>query len=172
MKEKTIKYFRGKRVGTETYYKGDAFITKRYYDDKANNLKEMVTLKGTSKEVKHFTVSGILAKRENFVKGVRHGIETRYVIPKADESIKSTKRYQDGKLHGECMTYDQTGKIIKQEVFALGKLVLKCLRKKDLNNHIESIEIVDTGSLKHIPEIDYDRLESYKREHPEWFKKA
>ena len=172
MKEKTIKYFRGKRVGTETYYEGDAFITKHYYDDKANNLKEMITLKGTNKEIKHFTASGILSKTENFVKGVRHGIETRYIIPKADESVKSTKRYQDGKLHGECMTYDQKGKIIKQEVFALGKLVLKYLRKKDLNNGIESIEIVDKESLKHIPETDYNKLEKYEREHPEWFKKA
>ncbi len=172
MEEKTVKYFRGKRVGTETYYEGDAFITKRYYDDKANNVKEMVTVKGTSKEIKHFTASGVLSKTENFLKGVRHGIETRYVIPKADESIKSTKRYQDGKLHGECMTYDQTGKIIKQEVFALGKLVLKYLRKKDLDNEIEGIEIIDKESLKHIPETDYDTLESYKSEHPEWFKKA
>ena len=171
MEEKTIKYFRGKRVGTETYYEDDAFITKRYYDDKANNVKEMVTVKGTSKEVKHFTASGVLSKTENFLKGIRHGIETRYVIPKADESVKSTKTYKDGKVHGECMTYDQTGKIIKQDVFALGKLVLKYARKKDLANDIEGVEIVDKESLKHLPEIEYDKLQACKTENPEWFKK-
>jgi len=171
VEEKTIKYFRGKRVGTETYYEGDAFITKRYYDDKANNVKEMVTVKGTSKEIKHFTASGVLSKRENFLKGIRHGIETRYVIPKADESVKSTKAYENGKLHGECMTYDQTGKIIKQEVFALGKLVLKYVRKKDLDNDIEGIEIVDKESLKHLPEAAYERLQAFMTENPEWFKK-
>ena len=171
MEEKTIKYFRSKRVGTETYHEGDTFITKRYYDDKANNLKEVVTVKGTSKEVKYFTASGVLSKRENFVKGVRHGLETRYIIPKADESVKSTKTYQDGKLHGECMTYSQTGSIVKQEVFALGKLVLKYTRSKDLSNDIVGIEIVDKESLKHLPETAYDELQIHKTEHPEWFKK-
>ena len=171
MEEKTIKYFRGKRVGTETYHEGDTFITKRYYDDKANNVKEMVTVKGTSKEIKHFTASGVLSKTENFLKGIRHGVETRYIIPKADESVKSSKTYDNGKLHGECMTYDQTGKIIKQEVFALGKLVLKYVRKKDLTNDIESIEIVDKESLKHIPETAYDKLQVHMTDNPEWFKK-
>ena len=125
LENKITKYHRGKRVDTETYHEGDAFITKRYYDDKNNNLKEIVTVKGTSKEIKHFTSSGVLSKTENFVKGVRHGIETKYIIPKADESIKSTKTYEDGKLHGECITYDHNGDIIKQESFAFGKRVSK-----------------------------------------------
>jgi len=171
MEEKTIKYFRCKRVGTETYYENDAFITKCYYDDKANNVKEMVTVNGTSKKIKHFTASGVLSKTENFFKGIRHGIETRYIIPKADDSVKSTKTYEDGKLHGECMTYDQTGRIIKQEVFVLGKLVLKYLRKKDLANDIEGIEIVDKESLKHLPETAYDKLQTCMAENPKWFKK-
>ncbi len=171
MEEKTTKYFRGKRVGTETYYEGDTFITKRYYDDKANNLKEIVTVKGTSKEIKHFTASGVLSKTENFVKGIRHGIETRYVIPKANESVKSTKTYEDGKLHGECITYDQKGKIIKQEVFALGKLVLKYVRKEDLANDIEGIEIVDKENVENLPKAAYDKLQANMTDNPEWFKK-
>lgn len=171
MEEKAIKYYRGKRVATETYHEGNAFITKRYYDDKNNNVKEIVTVKGTSKEIKYFTASGVLSKRENFLKGVRHGIETRYVIPKADESVKSTKTYKDGKLHGECITYGQNGDIVKQEVFALGKLVLKYVRKKDLTNDIEGIEIIDKESLKHLPETAYDKLQAYMTNNPEWFKK-
>ena len=169
MEEKVTKYLRGKRVGTETYYEGDAFITKQYYDDKANNVKEIVTVRGTSKEIKYFTVNGVLSKTENFRKGVRHGIETRYVIPKADESVKSTKTYENAKLHGECMTYGSSGNVIKQEVFALGKLVLKYVRKKDLDNEVEGIEIVDKESLKHLPEAAYDKLQSYMTENPEWF---
>ncbi|MGB5963948.1 MAG: hypothetical protein WBF77_09760 [Sulfurimonadaceae bacterium] len=171
MEEKTIKYYRGKRVATETYYEGDAFITKRYYDDKNNNVKEIVTVKGTSKEIKYFTASGVLSKRENFVKGIRHGVETRYFIPKANESVKSTKTYEDGKLHGECITYNQNDEIIKQEVFALGKLVLKYLREEGLSNDIESIEIVDKENVENLPKAAYDKLQADMTEHPEWFKK-
>ena len=69
------------------------------------------------------------------------------------------------------MTYGQNGNVIKQEVFALGTLVLKYVRKKDLDNEVEGIEIVDKESLKHLPEAAYDKLQSYMTENPEWFKK-
>ena len=171
MEEKTIKYYRGKRVSTEAYPDGDTFVTKRYYDDKNNNVKEIVTVKGTSKEIQYFTASGVLSKRENFVKGIRHGVETRYVIPKANESVKSTKTYEDGKLHGECITYNQSDNIIKQDVYALGKLVLKYVRKEDSTNDIESIKIVDKENVDNLPKAEHDKLQANMKENPEWFTK-
>ncbi|MDA3947119.1 MAG: hypothetical protein PF439_10630 [Helicobacteraceae bacterium] len=171
MQEKKTTYYRAARVATETYHEDDAFITKRYYDDKSNTLKEIVTVRGTSKEIKHFTPSGVLSKKENFVKGVRHGIETRYVIPKANESVKSSKTYEDGKLHGECITYDQHDKIIKQELFALGKLVVQYIRKDDLANDIEAVKIVDKENIEKLPKAAYDKLQADMTNNPEWFTK-
>lgn len=77
------------------------------------------------KEVKHFTAKDVLAKLEHFAGDIRHGVEIKYFIPKANCSVKSSKMYENGKLHGESITYNENDEIIKHEVFADGKLVLK-----------------------------------------------
>ncbi|MDQ7062167.1 MAG: hypothetical protein Q9M43_14025 [Sulfurimonas sp.] len=64
-------------------------------------------------------------KEDHFVDGKRHGIETKYMVSKNNKTVKSTKTYSEGKLHGECLTYNATGEVIKQEIFEHGKLVSK-----------------------------------------------
>ncbi len=170
MQEKTIKYYRAKRIGSESYKEGDAFITKIYYDDKKNSVKERTKVTGAHKEVNHFTSNGVFAKSENFLNDKRHGIETKYAISKANASVKSTKTYEEGKLHGESITYDLNDKIIKQEVFAFGKLVLKYLRKEGDTNEITGIEIIDQDNVEKLPTAELEKLQAHKKEHPEWFK--
>ena len=84
--------------------------------------------------------------------------------------MKSTKTYEEGKLHGESITYDLNDRIIKQELFALGKLVLKYLRKEGDTNEIAGIEIVDQDSVDKLPTAELEKLQAHKKEHPEWFK--
>lgn len=67
----------------------------------------------------------MLSKIENFVNGKREGVETRYLVSKAPKTVKSTKTYVDGKLHGESITYDENSLIIKKEIFEFGKKVVK-----------------------------------------------
>jgi len=120
-KSKIIKYQNG-NVQTETYKDEDTFVTKHYYNGKDAYVKELIYLKDGITEVKHFTTKGVLAKIEHFVDEKRHGLETKYFISKAG-NIKSTKSYENGKLHGEKVTYNEDGEIIKNEIFADGKLV-------------------------------------------------
>lgn len=155
---------------TETYEEDGAFITKHYFNDKKNQVRERILVEGETKQVNTFTENGVLAKSENFLHDKRHGVETKYFIPKANKSIKSTKTYADGKLHGESITYSMNDEIIKQELFALGKLVFKYLRDDAFD--IVGITVVDTESVAHLPETDRETLEVFMSDKPEWFKKS
>lgn len=158
MKEncKTTNY-PSKNIATETYKDGDTFVTKHYYDRKDAYVRELIYLKDGIKEVKHFTVNGVLAKLEHFAGDIRDGLEIKYFIPKANSSIKSSKTYENGKLHGESLTYNENDEIIKHEVFALGKLVLKYL-PKGAHEKI-NIQIVDEENLIHLPKAEYEKLQ-------------
>jgi len=153
MKEnyKTSNYPGGK-LKSETYTEDDTLVTKLYHNSKIRFFKELTTEKDGIKEVKHFTLNGVLSKIEYFKGDKREGIETKYLVSKANESIKSTKIYHDGKLHGECITYNENGEIIKQEVFVLGKVILKYLREDDNSNEITSINMIDEESISELPE--------------------
>ena len=132
MKEnQKIIYYPNKNIQTESYKLGDAFITRHFYNAKDAYVREFITIENGVKEIKHFTEKGVLAKIEHFVGDKREGIETKYFISKADKSVKSTKTYSDGKLHGECLTYNDNAQIIKREVFADGKLVSKDFASKE-----------------------------------------
>ncbi len=171
MKEKYTKSsYPSKNLEFETYYEGDTFITKHYHNQKSAYIKELTTLTDGTKEIKHFTVKGVLAKIEYFVDDKRHGVETKYFIPKANKSVKSTKIYDDGKLHGECITYNDNDEIIKQEVYALGKLTLKYLR--DEGHNIIKIQIVDKDSEANLPKAEYEKLQRNIEEKPDLFSHA
>ena len=170
MSEKvTKKLYKNKNIETETYTQDDAVITKHYYNDKNNHVRERILIKGDSKEVNSFTKEGVFSKSENFLNDLRDGIETRYVVSKANKSIKSTKTYAKGKLHGESITYNLNDQIIKQEVFALGKLVFKYIRDEDLE--IIGIEIVAKESVDNLPVTERDTLNAFMATKPEWFTK-
>ena len=119
--QKIIKYQSG-NIEMETYQDGETFVKKHYYNAKDAYVKELSYLKDGIKKVKYFTEKGVLSKLNYFVDDKRHGLETKYFISKADGSIKSTKSYENGKLHGENIIYNEKGEIIKREIFALGKL--------------------------------------------------
>ena len=163
----TKKLYKSKNIQTETYTQDDAFITKHYYDDKNNHVRERILIKGPNKEVNSFTQEGVLARSENFLNDLREGLDTKYIISKADKSIKSTKNYAKGKLHGESTTYNLSGNIIKQELFAMGKRVFKYLR--DESFEINGVEMLDNDSIDKLPTIDADKLRSYMNDKPEWF---
>ncbi|EDZ62066.1 hypothetical protein SMGD1_0196 [Sulfurimonas gotlandica GD1] len=165
-KHKIINY-PSKNIKTETYILGDTFTTKHYYDAKDAYVRELINTENGITEVKHFTVKGVLSKLEHFVDDKRQGVETRYSIAKANKSVKSTKTYDNGKLHGECITYNDNNEIIKQEVFALGKLVFKYLRKDSVD--ITNVQIVDKDSVENLPKSEYEKLQQNMQEHPEWF---
>lgn len=168
MKEKYARTdYPSKNIKSETYYENGAFITKLYHDDKSTYVKEFITLTDGTKEIKHFTVKGVFAKLEYFVQDKRHGVETKYFIPKANKSVKSTKIYDDGKLHGESTTYNDNDEIIKQEVYALGKLTLKYLR--DDSHNIIKIQIVDKDNVTNLPKAEYEKLQRNIEEKPELF---
>ncbi len=170
MKEKlTATNYPSKNLKCETYYENGVFVTKNYYDDKRGYVKELINLKDEIKEIKHFTPNGVLSKLEYYLQDKRHGLETKYFIPKANKSIKTTKTYDDGKLHGECITYDENSKIIKQEVYALGKVVLKYLRTNSDNNDITNIQLVDKDNVINLPTTEYEKLQHNLKENPHWF---
>ncbi len=157
MKEKhKISKYPSKNTKTETYNDGDTFVTKHYYDAKDAYVKESIHLKDGIQEIKHYTAQGILSKLEHFVEDKRDGQEIKYIVSKADKSIKSTKIYADGKLHGESITYNLHNKIIKHEVYALGKLVLKYFREDD-SDQITKVEVIDKDNISNLPTIEYDK---------------
>jgi len=121
-KHKIIKY-PGGNTKTETYQDGDTFVTKHFYKGKDAYVKELIYLKDGITKIKHHNERGVVTKIEHFVDDKRHGIETKYFVSKADGSIKSTKSYENGKLHGPKITYNEKGEVIKEEMFADGKLV-------------------------------------------------
>lgn len=166
MKEKQkITYYPNKNKKTETYIDGDTFVTKHFHNEKDAYVKERINLKGGVKEVKHFTNKGILSKLGYYVEDKRHGVETKYSVPKANESVKSTKTYSDGKLHGEAITYNDDKEIIKHELFALGKLTLKYLHKN--SSDISGVQIIDKDNIDNLPKEEYDKLQEYMEKHPE-----
>ncbi len=123
MKEKTkISYYPSRNKKTEIYNEDETLVTKLYHDAKDAYVKEFTREKDGAKEIKHLNVNGIVSKLEHFVDGKRDGIETKYLVSKANKTVKSTKTYHEGKLHGECKTYNAVGDIIKQEVFVHGQL--------------------------------------------------
>jgi antitoxin component YwqK of YwqJK toxin-antitoxin module len=155
-----------KNIKTETYEDGDTCVTKHYYDAKDAYVKELIYLKDGIKKVKHLTAKGVASKLEHFVEDKRHGLETKYFISKADGSVKSTKNYDNGKLHGENITYNENGEIIKHEVYAAGKPVLKYLRKDSNSNDITNVQILDKDNVENLPKIDYEKLQSNIEDNP------
>jgi len=162
MKEnsKTTKYPSGNKK-VETSQEGDTFITKHFYDTKDAYTRELIYLKDGIQEIKHYTREGILSKIDHYVDDKRDGLETKYLVSKANSSVKSTKLYANGKLHGENITFNLSGAIIKHEVYALGKLVLKYLRNSSDNNDITSVEIINKDYIVNLPKIEYDKLQSH-----------
>jgi len=122
-KSKIIKFQNG-NTQTETYQDGDIFVTKHYHNGKDAYVKELIYLKDGVKTVKHINSKGVASKLEHFVNDKRDGIEIKYFVSKADGSIKSTKSYKNGKLHGPKITYNENGEIIKNEIFLDGKIVV------------------------------------------------
>ncbi|QOY51137.1 hypothetical protein [Candidatus Sulfurimonas baltica] len=170
MREKhKISNYPSKNIKTETYKLGETFVTKNYYDAKDAYVRELINEENGVKEVKHFTVKGVLAKLEYFIEDKRHGVETKYFIPKANKSVKSTKTYDDGKLHGECITYNDNDEIIKQEVYAAGKLILRYLRNDSNTNDITNIQIVDKDNIENLPKIEYEKLQDNMEKNSDWF---
>ena len=162
MKEnQKITKYPSKNIKTETYKDGDTFVTKHYYDAKDAHVKELIYLKDGIKKVKHITAKGVVSKLEHFVQDKRQGQETKYFISKANGSVKSTKNYDDGKLNGENITYNENCEIIKHEVYAAGKLVLKYLREDSDSNDITNVEILDKDNVENLPKIEYEKLQSY-----------
>ncbi len=124
MKEnQKIKKYQSGNIETETYQDGEIFVTKLFYNAKDAYVKELSYLKDGVKKVKYYTEKGVLSKLDYFVDDKRHGLETKYFISKADGTVKSTKSYENGKLHGEKITYNEKGEVIKREIFDDGKLV-------------------------------------------------
>ena len=168
MKEKyKVTNYPSKNMQTETYKVGEVFITKHYYDAKDAYIRELIHIEEGVKEVKHFSVKGVLAKVEYFVDEKRHGVETKYSLVKADKSIKSTKTYENGKLHGRCITYNYNSNIIKEEVYANGKLTFKYLRD-DLHK-VTNIQIIDKDNVDNLPKAEYETLQDDMQKNPEWF---
>ena len=158
-KYKIIKY-PSSNIKIETYEDGDTSVTKHYYDAKDAYVKELIYLKDGIRKIKHTNINGVVTKLEHFVDDKRQGMETKYFISKADGSIKSTKIYDNGKLHGENITYNENAEIIKHEVFALGKRVIKYLRESNDNNDITGVEIIDKDNVENLPKIEYEKLET------------
>jgi len=98
---------------------------------------------------------------EHFVQEKREGLETKYFISKANGTVKSTKMYDKGKLHGDNITYNEIGDIIKHEVFALGKPVVKYLRESDENNDITGVTIIDKDSITKLDAEQQEKLQKY-----------
>jgi len=164
-KHKIIKY-PSSNIKIETYIDGDTSVTKHYYDARDAYVKELIYLKDGIKKIKHTNVNGVVTKLEHFVEDKREGQEIKYFISKADGSIKSTKIYADGKLHGENITYNENAEIIKHEVYTMGKRVLKYLRENSENNEITNVEILDKEQIVNLPKIESEKLQTYMENNP------
>ena len=156
-----ITKFPSRNINTETYQDGDTFVTKHFYDEKDAYVKELIYLKDGIKKIKHITTKGDVSKIEHFVEDKRQGEEIKYFLGKAKGNVKSSKIYHDGKLHGDNITYNDNGEIIKHEVFAQGKRVLKYLRENSDNNDITKVEILDKENVENLPKIEYEKLQTH-----------
>lgn len=161
-KQKIIKYPSG-NTKTETYTDGDTFVTKHFYDGKDAYVRELIYLKDGISKIKHTTAQGVVSKLEHFAGDKRQGQETKY---KANGGVKSTKMYDEGKLHGSNITYNENGEIIKHEVFAQGKRVLKYLREDSDSNDITNVEILDEDNVVNLPKEEYEILQTYLENDP------
>ncbi len=159
-KQKIIKFPNG-NIKTETYMDGETSVTKHYHTGRDAYVRELISVTDGITKIKHINTQGVTIKLEHFVDDKRDGLETKYLVSKADGSIKSTKMYENGKLHGENITYNDNAEIIKHEVFAQGKRVVKYLRENDENNDITSVEIIDKENLENLPKEEYDKLQTY-----------
>ena len=159
-KKKIIKFQNG-NTKTETYQEGDTLVTRHFHTGKNAYVKELILVKDGITKIKHITDKGITSKVEHFLADKRQGLETKYFVSRANGTIKSTKTYDNGILHGENITYNEIGEIIKHEVFALGKPVLKYLRENDDNNDITSVEIIDKDSITNLPISEQEKLKNY-----------
>jgi len=159
-KNKTTKYPSGNKK-TDISQDGDTLVTKHFYDAKNAYVRELIYLKDGVQEIKYYTEQGVLSKVDHYVEEKRHGLETKYLVSKANSVVKSTKIYDNGKLHGENITYNPFGLVIKHEVFALGKRVLKYTRDTSENSEISSVEIIDKEGVINLPKEEYDKLQSY-----------
>lgn len=159
-KQKITKYPGGNKK-TETFIEDGISITKHFYNEKDAYVKELISLKDGIKTIKHITSQGIVSKLEHFLDDKRHGEEIKYIVSKADGSIKSTKVYDNGKLHGQSIIYNQSAQIIKHEVYALGKLSLTYLRENTEHNDITSVNIVDKENLINLPIHEYEKLQTH-----------
>jgi len=149
----------GGNIKTETYTEGDTSVTKHYHTGKNAYVKEFITLKNGITEIKHLNPYGLISKLEYFKGDKREGVETKYLVSKANRCIKSTKTYKDGKLHGECITYNANAKIIKQEHFVLGKVVLKYLRADEESNDITAVTMIDEASIELLEQSQIDLIQ-------------
>ena len=156
-KQKITSYPGGNKK-TETYKDGDIFVTKHFYNAKDAYVKEFISLKDGITEIKHYTEKGVLSKLDHFMEEKRHGEEIKYLVSKANKSVKSSKIYDNGKLHGQSITYNENGEIIKHEVFANGKRVLKYLREDSDSNEITGVEILDEESVANLPKEESEKL--------------
>jgi len=155
-----ITYYPSKKIKTETYDDGVTSVTKHYYDAKDAYVRELIYVKDGITQIKHTTKSGVVSKVEHFVNDKREGLETKYIVAKADGSVKSTKMYNNNKLHGENITYNNRAKIIKHEVFAQGKLVVKYFREDENHNDITEVEIIDKDNVANLPELEREKLQN------------
>ena len=162
MKEKkTIIKFQNGNTKTETYQEGDTLVTRHFHNGRNAYVKELIHVKDGITKIKHITDKGVTSKVEHFVQEKREGLETKYFISKANGTVKSTKMYDKGKLHGDNITYNEIGDIIKHEVFALGKPVVKYLRESDENNDITGVTIIDKDSITKLDAEQQEKLQKY-----------
>ncbi len=168
MKEnQKITKYPSRNTKTETYEDGDVFVTKHFYDAKDAYVKEFISLKDGVKTVKHINSQGVATKLERFVDDKRQGEEIKYFVSKADGSVKSSKTYDAGKLHGANITYNENGKIIKHEVFAAAKRVLQYLRKDSDSDDITNVVILDKENVANLPKAEYEKLQTAIQNNPE-----
>ena len=161
MKEKQkITLYPSKNKKTETYVEDGTSVTKHFYDAKNAYVREFISVTDGVTKIKHITRDGVATKLEHYVDEKRHGQETKYFVSKADGTIKSTKLYENGKLHGDNITYNESGKVIKHELFVVGKRVLKYLRENSDNNEISGVEIFDKESIEHLAQHHKDLINS------------
>ena len=92
---------------------------------------------------------------------MRHGVEKKYIISQAKRTVKSSKTYADGKLHGDNITFNAQEQIIKHELFAQGKRVAKYLYEDDETNEITGAEVLDSENIKNLDVAEYEKLQGY-----------
>ena len=158
--QKIIKFPNG-NTKTETYMDGETSVTKHYHTGRDAYVRELISVTDGVTKIKHINSQGVALKLEHFVDEKREGMETKYFASKENSSVKSTKMYHQGKLHGDNITYNAHSDIIKHEVFVAGKSVLKYLRENDDNNEITNFEILDKENIENLPKEENDRLQAY-----------